>query len=44
MNVDTKSIQFYNALAVMPNLKPVCKWHAKHNIISLPYVSSEISP
>jgi len=26
----------------MPSLKPVCKWYAKHNIISLPYVSSEI--
>ncbi|MBT6296352.1 MAG: hypothetical protein HOJ14_07325 [Nitrospina sp.] len=42
MNTDTQSIQFYNVLAVMPSLKPVCKWYAKHNIISLPYVSSEI--
>jgi len=44
INIDTQSIQFYNALAVMENLKPVCKWCAKYNIISLPYASSEIPP
>jgi hypothetical protein len=44
INTDTQSIEFYNVLAVMENLKPVCKWYAKYNIISLPYASSEIPP